>query len=278
MTRVSLQRLCLLALLACVLVPWSQAAAAPDTGADSTCVSCHEQEEDEEMVVPVVEWRESVHAEHGVSCDACHGGDPHEEDADLSMSEEAGFLDNPSWREMADYCGACHEAIGESWTLGDLGRRASQGTRVASCDTCHMSDGHRIVESLPEDLLIGERCARCEPLQEAEGLVAQVSRIAALEARATKGAQEVEVMGINAMPLFRDVDAVHDSFTTTLHRFERGLIEPEGFAARVALEAIELRALDDQREAISRREYGTAVLVALSLVLVSLFWIRRRLP
>jgi hypothetical protein len=256
------------------------ASAQPDAaiGSESTCVTCHEQEDDEEMVVPVAEWRESVHARHSVSCDACHGGDPHEQDADLSMAEEAGFLESPSWREMADYCGVCHEAIGESWTIGSLGRRARTGTRVASCGTCHMSDGHRIVESVPEDILISERCPRCEALEGADVLFDQVSALASLHSEVMAGARAVEAKGINAVPLYRDLEAAHGGFATTLHRFEQGLIEPEALAARSALENVALRVREDEREAANRRRYGTIVLVTLSLLLFSLISIRRRLP
>ena len=49
---------------------------------ESTCVSCHDAEPDVELAASVPEWRESVHAEALVSCDACHGGDARLEDGD----------------------------------------------------------------------------------------------------------------------------------------------------------------------------------------------------
>ena len=73
----------------------------PGWGAEAldACVSCHAEEEDSDLSTPVEEWRRSVHAEAEVSCDGCHGGNPHEEDEELSMDEgDAGFLGAPAGR------------------------------------------------------------------------------------------------------------------------------------------------------------------------------------
>jgi len=78
----------------------------------NTCIGCHVDSDEEELSSPVEEWGRSVHATVEVSCDACHGGDPLEEDEELSMSEDdAGFVGMPSWDEVPEMCGNCHEHI-----------------------------------------------------------------------------------------------------------------------------------------------------------------------
>jgi hypothetical protein len=237
---------------------------------ESTCVSCHEVEEDEAMVVPVPEWRESVHAEHLVSCDACHGGDPRLEDGDESMSEEAGFLDNPSWTELADYCGVCHEGIGESYTAGRFGRAIEDGVRVATCATCHMQDGHRIVTSSPGQLITSETCPDCPTLADPAAALAVLESTRAAATELALGIAGVEQKGIDLTDFRRDLRQVHASFARSVHEFDDAGIDAARALAVTQYSGIgeQVAALD--READSRLRLGFALLAALALLFVAL--------
>lgn len=256
------------------------AAAAPgaaqllDPEAESTCITCHEQE-DEELAVSVPEWRESVHALHEVSCDGCHGGDPREEDADLSMSEEAGFLDNPSWTEMTDYCGVCHEGIAASYRLGYLGRNLREGVRVATCATCHMADGHRIVESRPEEILTAERCPHCLGVDDPQSELARLHEVRALELATAAQVRAAGDKGMDVMGLDAGRRAAHASWMLSVHRFHDEFIEPALRVARAELAEVRSTAIEYERRADERRRYGAVVLGALGLLLVSLVLMRR---
>jgi hypothetical protein len=270
------------------------AGAAPRDGREeSTCVSCHEAEEADQptrrtvelgaalrfevaFATPVREWRESVHAEHDVSCDGCHGGDPHEPDEELSMSEEAGFLENPSWTEMAAFCGVCHEALAESFAAGRFGRLAGEGVRVATCDTCHMAEGHRIRAARPEELrLAAERCASCAPLEGADELVAELRDLREREARLLERAAAVEASGIELADVRAELLAMRAGIASALHGFE-----PEHQRAARAAALERYLTLDEltgrlARQARARRGYGQVLLAALSLLLCAL-WAAQR--
>jgi hypothetical protein len=128
----------------------------------NTCVSCHVDEEDAELADPVEEWRQSVHAAAGVTCDGCHGGDPFEEDEELSMDEdETGFIGAPGWADVPALCGACHEEILEGYNESVMAGYIEEGSRVAVCTTCHMTEGHAITGATPREILTEKRCGEC---------------------------------------------------------------------------------------------------------------------
>ena len=257
----------------------STAFAQPDgTDDESTCVTCHEAEEDEEMSRSVPEWRESVHAAHFVSCDACHGGDPSLEDADESMSEEAGFLDNPSWTEMADHCGACHEAIAASFESGSFGRLLREGRRVATCATCHMQEGHRIRAAVPADLMTAEACPSCPTVRDLEACMGMLVDVR-VRARALVGAIDgVEAKGIELTDFRLGLEQVHAAFARSVHEFD-----DEGMGAARALAVTQVEGMSEKvaaldREADLRRRLGVGLLAALALLFAALWGTLRMHP
>lgn len=233
---------------------------------ESTCVTCHEAEIDEALAVPVPEWRDSVHAAHLVSCDACHGGDPRLEDGDDSMSEEAGFLEIPSWTEMADHCGVCHEAIAASFTVGRFGRGIEAGVRVATCATCHMQDGHRTVAARPEEIVTDETCPGCPSVGDPQSFMAILRSADEPEAELLGAIAVVEAKGIELTDFREGVGRVHDTFMRAVHEFD-----DEGLGAAQALAITQYDGLREQvavldREADGRRRLGVGMLAALALL------------
>ena len=244
---------------------------------DTTCVTCHTNEEDEELRLPVTRWRKSVHSEHQVSCDACHGGDPHAEDADESMSEQAGFLENPSWREAAEFCGVCHEAIAEHFDAGRFGSAIAAGTRAASCLDCHMQDGHRIVGAGADDLRIGNSCRRCLPIEDAAGGRTRLAELAALESALLAGIARVERKGIVLADLVAEVELAHDRRVGVVHAFDAVQLARGDRETREILAGIAPVAAAFEEEADRRRRYGVAVLASLTVLLAALTLYQRSL-
>ncbi len=244
---------------------------------ESTCVTCHEVEISEPLAIPVPEWRESVHAEHLVSCDACHGGDPRLEDGDESMSEKAGFLDDPSWTEMADYCGVCHEAIAESFTAGRFGRAILEGIRVATCATCHMQDGHRTLASVPEEIVTAETCPGCPSVADADRCIGMLRHVRAAGEALLASIGAVEAKGIELADFRRGTWQVHDAFARSVHEFD-----DEGIDAARALAVTQYAGLGEQvvllpREADSRLRLGIGLIAALALLFAALITTLRNL-
>ena len=222
------------------------------------------------MRLPVPEWRQSVHAEVEVSCDACHGGDPREEDADLSMSEQAGFLDGPAWTELADYCGVCHEAIAQSFDAGRFGRAMSRGQRVPTCATCHMANGHRILAAVPADLLTDERCPHCTAVEDPAGALETLARVREAELGVLALVAAVERKGIDLTDVRRESERVRDRWADAVHSFDRMRVIEGRSETMARLRDLATVADGFGREADDRRRFGLIALAALAVLLVAL--------
>lgn len=153
----------------------------------SSCVSCHaDAERSGAASLRIVELhREGVHAEVGLACHDCHGGNPDpvlaaDAEAAMDASFELGpFLGSPERREVPGFCGRCHsdpvtmrrfdpgarvDQERQYWT-SHHGLALEQGdTRVATCIDCH--GAHDIQRSDDPDspvypTRVAETCASC---------------------------------------------------------------------------------------------------------------------
>ena len=221
-----------------------------------TCVSCHAELEEDELRDVVPEWRQSVHADHEVTCDACHGGDPREPDADLSMSEESGFLELPSWREMADHCGLCHEAVAAGFSAGAFGQELRAGQFVPTCDTCHMAHGHLIGRAVPQQLLLDGRCPQCRPVPEASALVELLTSRRRTEREARRTLGSVETDGISLGDLRSDLEALQRGRALALHEFSPDSLRSNLLQSTPELDQIRARLDDFAHRTQERRRYS----------------------
>ncbi len=125
--------------------------------AENTCITCHRDLGGEHATI-TANWEESVHAERGVGCVSCHGGDPNEPEAEDAMSPEAGFLGPLPKERIPGLCGSCHSDIGLMRPFGlptdqfaqywqsQHGQALLEGdSNVATCFDCH--DGHRVLRT-----------------------------------------------------------------------------------------------------------------------------------
>ncbi len=127
----------------------------------SACVACHGDAElfDAESIAAIVGgYADDVHAEVGLSCHDCHGGNPDPslaEDMEASMSEAHApnpYRGVPERIEVPGFCGRCHsdpdvmkryrpaarvDQEREYWT-SHHGRAMRAGNeRAATCTDCH---------------------------------------------------------------------------------------------------------------------------------------------
>ncbi len=124
---------------------------------ENTCIACHEGLGGEHAQI-TADWAESVHAERGVGCVSCHGGDPTETDAEASMSPEAGYLGPLPKDRIPGLCGSCHTRVDlmrpfdlptdqlDQYWQSQHGQALLEGDQnVATCFDCH--DGHRVLRA-----------------------------------------------------------------------------------------------------------------------------------
>lgn len=138
-------------LLACLHAPPACLAAGE---ADNTCVLCHSALP-EPLNAPVEAMQHDVHAQKGLTCVDCHGGDATAMD-ETSMSPEKGFRGRPKHAEIPAFCGRCHadgvymrrfnpslptDQLQQYW-ISVHGQRLQLGDqKVATCVSCHGAHG-----------------------------------------------------------------------------------------------------------------------------------------
>jgi len=144
----------------------------------NTCLDCHA------VLPPPLEvaqeqFARDIHAEKGLNCASCHGGDPSNEDPLEAMSRAAGFRGKVRRAQIPALCGSCHsdaaymrrfnpslrtDQLAQYRTSGH-GRGLARGdTKVAVCTDCHSIHGIRPASdtrSSVHPLRVAETCARC---------------------------------------------------------------------------------------------------------------------
>ena len=126
----------------------------------TSCVLCHGDGDlfEQEQLQIVQEYREGVHAEAGLSCHDCHGGNPDPaiaDDMDAAMDESYKsnpYLGVPDATAVPGYCGRCHSSPEymrrfnpnarvdqerEYWTSQHGLLLKSGDANVATCSSCH---------------------------------------------------------------------------------------------------------------------------------------------
>lgn len=140
-----------------------------------TCFECHRTLDDDASQG----FREGIHHARGLTCAACHGGDPTAEDMPDAMDPAKGFKGVPDRADIPRLCAGCHSdaafmrAYNPSLRTDQLaqyrtsvhGQRLQRGdTRVAVCTDCHGVHGIRPASSplsLVHPLTLPETCGRC---------------------------------------------------------------------------------------------------------------------
>ncbi len=156
------------------------------SGQETSCTICHADADlfDAETAAIVADHRQDVHAEVGLSCHDCHGGNP-----DPALADDIGAMDEeyaehpyvgvPEPAQVPEFCGRCHsdprymkrfkpdarvDQVQEYWTSQHGIALAAGNERVATCVDCHGVHGIRRSTS-PESSVyptqVAETCRSC---------------------------------------------------------------------------------------------------------------------
>ena len=161
----------LLSLALCALASGSRAQTA------NTCLDCHSVL-DPPLQVTEAQFSQDIHAQKGLTCASCHGGDPTKADME-AMSKAAGFRGKIERSQIPALCGSCHsnatlmkqynprlrtDQLSEYRTSVHGKLLAKGDTKVAVCIDCHgvhdlrpPSDSRSKVYPLN----VAQTCARC---------------------------------------------------------------------------------------------------------------------
>jgi len=138
-----------------------RAAPAPGQHARNTCIGCHSlQSGTTEAGHGFAAWKSSPHARAGVTCEACHGGDPaapDPADAHKGVTASSDPASRVYFTRVPLTCGQCHASeLAYFRTSVHYARLQSDG-RGPNCVTCHGSMATRI---LTPDSALGT-CSAC---------------------------------------------------------------------------------------------------------------------
>lgn len=142
----------------------------------NTCLDCHSAL-DEPLKVSTELFAANVHAQKGLTCVSCHGGDA--TSPDNAMSTKAGFKGKIARQQIPELCGKCHADAAymrqhnpslrtdqlAQYRTSVHGRKLAAGdTKVAVCTDCHSIHEIRSasdIRSLVNPLNIAATCGHC---------------------------------------------------------------------------------------------------------------------
>ena len=117
----------------------------------NSCVDCHSMFPAPQGVTQET-FSHDIHAQKGLTCVSCHGGDASADDPDKAMSVKAGWKGKIDRKEIPRLCGSCHsnpvymrqfnpglrtDQLDQYRTSVHGKRLASGDTNVAVCTDCH---------------------------------------------------------------------------------------------------------------------------------------------
>ena len=122
----------------------------------NSCLECHSALDPPQQVTEA-HFAQDIHAQKGLTCASCHGGDPSKNDMD-AMSKAAGFRGKPARKDIPALCGKCHSDGAymrqynpslrtdqfAQYLTSVHGKQLAKGdTKVAVCIDCHGVHGIR---------------------------------------------------------------------------------------------------------------------------------------
>ncbi len=165
-------RLCFISLAFFVTVPLSH------SQTKDSCVECHSLLSSP-LDVTADTFSHDIHAQKGLTCVSCHGGDASSDDPDKSMSVKAGWKGTIDRKQVPQLCGSCHSdpaymrQYNPSLRTDQLaqyrtsihGKHLVTGdTKVAVCTDCHGVHNLRPPgdpQSNVNPVNIAKTCSRC---------------------------------------------------------------------------------------------------------------------
>lgn len=146
--------------------------------AKNSCLDCHGAMP-EPLGVTAETFSQDIHAQKGLTCVSCHGGNANSDDPEKAMSRAAGWTGKIEHRQVPQLCGKCHsdpafmrqynpslrtDQLGQ-YRTSVHGKRLAQGDpKVAVCTDCHSVHNLRPPNdprSTVNPVNVAKTCSRC---------------------------------------------------------------------------------------------------------------------
>ncbi len=228
--------------------------------ADIVCVQCHGRQTGR-TGEPVALWRQSIHAENGIGCNGCHGGDPN--DADNAMSPARGFIGVPAESAIPAVCGKCHVGVMNDYLSSAHGKALGGGG--PTCVTCH--GNHKVLRA-SLDLINEKDCSRCHGFERAriirDAMQKTEGSIVAIDRRISRYKNE----GADVERIEKGLFALRNRFHTLFHdqdveKVWKEAVRIDGELGKIEAVLGEMNETRRQRKIVGAFAVGGALLAAL---------------
>lgn len=246
------------------------AAAQPDASTN-TCVTCHAGLEEEDMSLPVAEWRRSAHRPEGISCQDCHGGNPASMVEDEAHDLERDFVGLPDPYVVHELCGECHQVQMVNYVPSPHGL---EGDFWPNCVDCH--DHHEVVYPQASLISIPDNCEDCHEQEIMDDFIALSDRGLEPINAFRREAEEIRAAGV---PVDLILDQASLARNAYIEQASHVFVLEKMVAVVDSLEQIypEIRKEVDtaRTEVDTRRRFGW-MFIGLFLLLAGVLWLYRR--
>ncbi|MFZ2411381.1 MAG: cytochrome c3 family protein [Candidatus Methanoperedens sp.] len=123
-------------------------------------LECHEERVRSLATANYQQWSESVHALKGVTCEACHGGDPKQaakEKAHINFKNNTDPESPVYYTNVPKTCGKCHSKELANFENSKHFQKLESLKLAPTCTTCHAP--HTFTVMNPEDFR--QSCGNC---------------------------------------------------------------------------------------------------------------------
>lgn len=225
--------------------------------ADSVCLQCHGGLEGN-LGEPVGLWQQSIHAENGISCHDCHGGD--HSDFAMAMEPDRGFLGVPDYTDVPAFCGRCHVGVLEDYEKSAHGAALANGG--PNCVMCH--ENHKVVKA-SIDLINPDSCSRCHDYERAEKVKGVISETEAKLQSLELSVASLHRVGIDVEKIGGELFSTRNAFRRLFHTVNAEKLQQQKSAFDSDLAEIGAQVGDIEEQLSQRKLIGGIIVVLLVL-------------
>jgi len=249
-----------ISLLLLAVIMFSQVQAEAARVAVVNCISCHTVLTGR-LGTPVKLWNSSIHAEHGITCNACHGGDP--ADSANAMSPARGFRGKPAATAVPAMCGGCHMGVLKHYNESAHGRALGKGG--PTCVTCHGSHG---VDAATVDQINRKNCSPCHTFEKARLIRSAMLKRDRMLTTIEKRIKVLKSQGVDTDSMEKSLFALRYRFHTMFHSLDIEMIIQESDHIQVELEKTSGAGRGSAGPVVGILAVGWALLMALLFYMI----------
>ncbi len=239
--------------------------------AENACIACHASDKMKPEYKEITEaWQASWHAQNGISCEYCHGGDP--KDAALAMSHERGFLGIPQYKDVPEFCGKCHIGIMTSFLESGHGKALKAGKKAPNCVVCH---GSHNIQKANIDIISEQLCTKCHSYERAKIMKVALFLVEKRSEQLKTRLDGLKRLGIYPVADEKNLFSTQAEFRTLFHTVDANLVRGRTDEFTAKLDQIDKNLDATYREMRFRKNFSAFVMLAFAGMGIIIFLLTR---